>query len=104
MNAAPVWSVYPAATQPCVGGRVPEGAGNCSVILSSLQNISTETQAQSRLAVLCQVSGQGWHPAYGAGPSLPSFGGARRMFALPLFVAPLAPVAGALDTRVNAKQ
>lgn len=88
-------------SKPPLGGRDPEGRGDCSVILS-LQNISTDTQqAQSRLGVLCPVLGSElggqWHPAYG--PSLASFGGESRMFALPLFVAPIA-----LDTRGNAKQ
>ena len=80
----------------------------------SLQNISTETQAPSRLAVLCsEVMGgvqlsQQWHRAYG--PSLstqvPDFSAIRcsrdthtrggRMLALPLFAG--------VDPGANAKQ
>lgn len=78
-------------------------------MILSLQNISTETQAPSRLAVLCRevVGGravsQQWHRAYGPSLSTSTFGlsaigcpGSDRMFALPLF-------AGA-DPRANAKQ
>lgn len=81
-------------------------------MILSLQNISTETQAHSRLAVLCRevVGGravsQQWHRAYGPSLSVPTPfglsaigcpGGTHdRMLALPLF-------AGA-DPRANAKQ
>lgn len=99
-----------------------QGGGDCPVILS-LQNISTETQAQSRLAVLrqelCQSLGtvgasQG-HWAYGPS-AFTVFGGTAgkpggRMPA-PSF--PMARTArftllasitcDRLDTRVNAKQ
>lgn len=81
-------------------------------MILSLQNISTETQAPSRLAVLCRevVGGralsQQWHRAYGPSLSISTFGlsairccrdtRSDRMLALPLF-------AGA-DPRANAKQ
>ena len=80
-------------------------------MILSLLNISTETQAQSRLAVLCRevvgggLSGQ-WHQAYRLSLSIPAFGlsaipgcldtGSDRMLALPLFAA--------ADPRTNAKQ
>ena len=80
-------------------------------MILSLLNISTETQAQSRLAVLCRevlggrsVSGR-WHQAYRLSPSIPTFGPSAircaqvtrgdRMLALPVFAA---------DPRANAKQ
>jgi hypothetical protein len=66
----------PAATATSLEAAPREGGGDRSVILS-LQNISTETQAQSRLAVLCRVfcsdGSLVTHWAYG--PSLPIFGG-----------------------------
>ena len=82
-------------------------------MILSLQNISTETQAPSRLAVLCRevVGGralsQQWHRADGPSLSISTFGLSAtrycpkgtlsdRMLALPLF-------AGA-DPRANAKQ
>lgn len=79
------------------------------MVLSPLNilNISSETQAPSRLVVLCRevVGGRGageWHPSYRlnlpiptSGPSAIRFPG-DRMLALPLF-------AGA-DPRANAKQ
>jgi hypothetical protein len=80
-------------------------------VILSLLNISTETQAPSRLAVLCRevvggrsVSGQ-WHRAYRPSLSNATFGfsairscpgGADRMLALPLFAS--------ADPRANAKQ
>jgi hypothetical protein len=77
-------------------------------VILSLLNISTETQAQSRLAVLCRevvggrsVSGQ-WHQAYRLSLPIPAFGFSAirpigdRMLALPLFAA--------ADPRTNAKQ
>lgn len=98
-----------------------EGGGDRSVILS-LQNISTETQAQSRLAVLrrelcgsprspqaSQASRQVQsHWAYGPSSSPvfgPIFGGTTgkpggRMPAAPLFTFSC----DRLDSRVNAKQ
>lgn len=97
---------------PRIGGRARRGARHSSVILSLL-NISTETQAQPRLAVLCrEVVGGGsvsrrWHQAYRVSPSIPSFGLSAircaqvtrgdRMLALPPFTA-------AADSRANAKQ
>jgi hypothetical protein len=79
-----------------------EGGGDCSVILS-LQNISTETQAHSRLAVLCHevVGGRSVSRQWAYGPSFATFGfsairpSGDRMLALPLF---------ASDPRANAKQ
>lgn len=76
-------------------------------MILALQNISTETQAQSRLAVLCRElceSPQVRHWAYG--PSIsPVFGGPTgkpggRMPAAPLFTI----ACDQLDSRVNAKQ
>jgi hypothetical protein len=79
-------------------------------VILSLLNISTETQAPSRLAVLCRevvggrsVSGQ-WHRAYRPSLSSATFGpsaircpgGNDRMLALPLFAS--------ADPRANAKQ
>ncbi len=91
-----------------------EGRGAVPVILSLL-NISTETQAQSRLAVLCRevvggrsVSGR-WHQAYRLSLSIPTFGLSAtrcaqvtrggRMLALPL-----PSFTAAADPRANAKQ
>lgn len=106
MNAAPVRSVYPQQltnNDPTLEAASREGGGDCSVILS-LHDISTETQAPSRLAVLRRelvggrsVAGQ-WQRAYCSSPSTTIFGSCLggRMLALPLF-------AGA-DPRANAKQ
>jgi len=114
-----VWSVYSKQPnpRPALEAAPVEGSGDCSVILS-LQNISTETQAPSRLAVLCRevVGGRSvsmrarragqWHRAYRPSLSIATFGLSAtrccrdtrggRMLALPLF-------AGA-DPRANAKQ
>lgn len=110
MNAAPVRSVYLKQVQPLCGGRVPRGAGDCSVILP-LKNISTETQAQSRLAVLCRevVGGRSfspdWRRADGPSHSTSFFGPVAprgtygRMLALPLFAG-----ADPRDLSANAKQ
>ena len=111
MNAAPVRSVYSKQHHPCpaLEAAPVEGSGDCSVILS-FQNISTETQAPSRLAVLRRdfvvgrpVAGQ-WHRAYRPSLFTALFGtsatrcpGGGRMLA-PLFVAVAA------DPRANAKQ
>lgn len=85
-------------------------------MILSLQNISTETQAPSRLAVLCRevvggrsVSGRAgeWHRAYRPSLSIAPLGLSLsatrcldatrgRMLALPLFAA--------ADPRANAKQ
>ena len=112
-----MWSVYPKPTHPLprIGGRTRRRARHCSVI-PSLLNISTETQAQSRLAVLCRgdvggrsVSGR-WHQAYRLSLSTPTFGLSAipraqvtrgdRMLALPLFTL----FTAAADPRANAKQ
>lgn len=118
MNAAPVWSVYPKqlipipSPSPALEAAPVEGRGDLPVILSLL-TIPTETQAPSRLAVLCRevvggrVSGRAgeWHQAYCLSlpistSDLSALSAIRfpgdRMLALPLF-------AGA-DPRANAKQ
>ncbi len=101
----------PKANSTALEAASREGGGDCPVILSLL-NISTETQAQSRLAVLCRevvggrsVSGLQWHQAYRLSLPIPAFGLSAipcprgvgdRMLALPLFAA--------ADPRTNAKQ
>ena len=95
---------------PALEAAPVEGCGDCSVILSLL-TISTETQAPSRLAVLCRevVGGRGsaqWHQAYRLSLPISAFGlsavpcaNVTRgdcMLSLPLF-------AGG-DPRANAKQ
>jgi hypothetical protein len=121
LNAAPVWSVYNQQPQPLGDRAASKARGDCSVLLS-LQNLRSETQAHSRLAVLrlqgLAPSGKGtsWHrAAYPLSislsiPSLPLFGGtagfaskpACRMPAAPLSHSDLRPACG--DTSVNAKQ
>ena len=100
-------SVYPQQSKPLEAAS-REGGGDRSVILC-LQNISMETQAQSRLAVLRRELCRGpkgprsprqSHQAYSPSVSTPIFGGkpGGRMPAAPLFTSL------ALDPRVNAKQ
>lgn len=84
-------------------------------MILSLQNISTETQAQARLAVLrrelCGRSSRQLQSHWSYGPSLstPIFGGPTgkpggRMPAAPLFPVLATVTCDRLDSRVNAEQ
>lgn len=100
---------YPPIPSPALEAAPVEGRGDFPVILSLL-TIPTETQAPSRLAVLCRevvggrVSGRAgdWHQAYRLSLAISTsvlsairFPG-DRMLALPLFAG--------VDPRANAKQ
>jgi hypothetical protein len=104
-----------------IGGRFPTGIGTRSVnpLVLALQNISTETQARSRLAVLrpgsvgqSRVTDQWSHQdrAHRSSPrAISIFGGptgkpGAGMLALPCFPCPAPRPFFALDTGVNAKQ